>query len=149
VVSVVGLRLRAVGGAGISFGARRAHVVVLQLSRLLRSFVGLEGQTNARACRDGCAPRHAGAQAGLNGCRRASTCQDAISTLRAAAAFAGFALPWRCLGVGIEEMPWVRRTPGLLHGLYRRHRSVSGRAFEMRPVRLLVPDCWIVGVSPE
>jgi hypothetical protein len=38
-----GLRLGAVRGAEISFGALLAQVVVLQLSRLLRSFVGLGG----------------------------------------------------------------------------------------------------------
>ena len=51
------------------------------------------GQTNEGACRDGCVPRHAAAQAGLNGCCRASTCRAAIRTLRAAAALAGLALP--------------------------------------------------------
>jgi hypothetical protein len=34
---------------------------------------------------------------GLNGSRRASTCQAAIRTLRATAALAGFDLPWRRL----------------------------------------------------
>jgi hypothetical protein len=34
---------------------------------------------------------------GLNGCWRDKTCQAAISTLRATAALAGLAVPWRRL----------------------------------------------------
>ena len=40
---------------------------VMELSELLRSFVGLVGETSGgAACRDWCGARHAAAQAGLN-----------------------------------------------------------------------------------
>ena len=46
--------------------------------------------------------------AGLKGCSRESTCQAAIRTLRATAALAGLALPWRVL------VSVYRRCQGLL-----------------------------------
>jgi hypothetical protein len=106
--------------AGMSRASRRRRVPLLWLrlwaARLLRSLSALcrrrwsccscpgfsdrlwasAGQTNGGACRDGCAPRHAAAQA-LKGCWRARMCQAAIRTLRATAALAGLALPCRVL----------------------------------------------------
>jgi hypothetical protein len=77
-----------------SLSALGAHLVWLQLPRLLRSFVGF--QTARRV------EELAGTSLGaldahrLKGSLRTRTCQQAISTLRATAALAGFDLPWRC-----------------------------------------------------
>lgn len=60
----------------------------------------------------------------------------------------GFAVP--VLGVGVEPLPrgWSAARPAAQPRPPPK-RSVSGPAFEIRPVRLLVPDCLIVGASPE
>ena len=81
--------------AEFSFGARSAQDVDLQPPRLLRSFVGRQAARRMveLAGAEGVAPE----ALGLKGCCRARTCQAAIRTLRATAALAGLALPWRRL----------------------------------------------------
>src|SRR5215207_1254858 len=88
----VSVRSRA--GAQFSFGARAAHHVRSELSRLLNSQAGRQA---ARGW-----PELAGtvgavvqAAAGLNGCWRDHTCQTAIRILRATADLAALPLPWR------------------------------------------------------
>src|SRR5215204_659285 len=86
-----------VGGQRLlsSLSALRRAICRLQLPRLLRSFVGLQAARRMEELAGaGSGAREA---LGLNGCRSESTCQAAISTLRATAALAGFALPWRRL----------------------------------------------------
>ena len=78
-----------------SLSALGAHLVWLQLPRLLRSFVGFQ---SARRMEELAGTSFAALEAlRLKGSLRASTCQEAIRTLRATAALAGFDLPWRCL----------------------------------------------------
>jgi hypothetical protein len=84
-----------VAGVLRSLSALCAHLVWLQLSRLLRSFVGFQA---ARRMEELAGTSLVALEAlRLNGSLRARTCQDAIRTLRATAALAGLALPWRCL----------------------------------------------------
>src|SRR5262249_24516214 len=72
-----------------------AHLVWLQLPRLLRSFVGFLA---AGGMEELAGAWWAALEAlGLNGSLKERTCQVAIRTLRATAALAGLALPWRCL----------------------------------------------------
>ena len=78
-----------------SLSALGAHLVWLQLPRLLRSFVGFQA---ARPMEELAGTSVVALEAHrLKGSLRARTCQQAIRTLRATAALAGFDLPWRCL----------------------------------------------------
>src|SRR4051812_45935268 len=78
-----------------SLSALRAHVVGLQLPRLLRSF----GDRQAARRMEELAGTGSGAldPFGVNGSPSERMCQEAMRTLRATAAFAGLALPWRRL----------------------------------------------------
>src|SRR3954467_11902887 len=86
---------------------------------------------------------------GLNGWLRDRMCQEAMRILRATAALAGLALPWRrlmsvyrpCHGLLGRQACWEASTAA--------HRRVSGAALEIRPTRELWPDCLIRGVRPE
>jgi hypothetical protein len=78
-----------------SLSALGAHLVWLQLPRLLRSFVGFQ---TARRMEELAGTSLAALEAlRLKGSLRARTCQEAIRILRATAALAGFDLPCRCL----------------------------------------------------
>src|ERR687897_883669 len=83
-----------IGGTLISLSALSAHNLGWKLSRLLNSRAGRQA---ARKRLELAGTGSLRGRLGLKGCSRLSTCQQAISTLRATAALAGFALPVRDL----------------------------------------------------
>src|SRR6266568_3454457 len=87
--------------------------------------------------------------AGLKVSLRASTCQQAISTLRATAALAALPFPCRrrtstysrCQGFCGRQPCWAASTAA--------QRRSGEPAFESRPVRELSPDWCTRGTKPE
>lgn len=111
------------------------------------------GQMNGGACRDWCAPRHAAAHA-VNGCWRASTprCDQHLARDRG---LGRVALAVAGLGVGVEPVPLVGRTPGLLRVLdrcpaQRVRASLGNRSPFIGPprVRAATTRSGTVGVPP-
>ena len=99
-----------------------AHVVVLQLSRLLRSFVGLGGPDELRSLpgQDRCRSRRRGGGRGGAWLERLLAGEDVPGgdqDLARDGGLGGVALAVAVLGVGVEAVPWVGRAPGLLGGL--------------------------------
>src|SRR5438552_14907573 len=104
-----------------------AHRVRLELSRLLNSQMGRQAARELGELA-GTVGAAAGA-AGLKGSLRASTCQQAIRTLRATAALA--ALPFPCRR-RTRQPCWAASTAA--------QRKSGEPAFDSRPVRELSPD---------
>src|SRR3954463_16409285 len=97
-----------------------AHVVVLQLSRLLRSFVGLGGPDEWRSLpgQDGRRSRRpSGGSARLKRLLAGEHVPRGDEDLARDGGLGRVALAVAVLGVGVEAVPRVRRAPGLLGGL--------------------------------
>jgi hypothetical protein len=100
-----------------------AHVVVLQLSRLLRSFVGLGGPDEWRSLpgQDRCRSRRRGdGGCGGAGLERLAAGEDVPAgdqDLPRNGGLGGVALAVALLGIGVEPVPGVVGSPRVLGGL--------------------------------